>query len=255
MERTPLIRRAFDAAVRPVNLLAPGLGTAVAGGLLTAGLPPLALAVGALSALTWGALVAWDVASKPRPAPPPPPPQKTLAAPFAGLLSGVEASARAVMDRIDGHDGAVGTTLLEVRADCVALVEAARRLAQRGDTVHHWLVSHSSEDVRAQIKELGEAQKRARDPAAAASLESAVQARRNELKARDGIRDIGERIIAELVATDAGLDELHARVVALTLADPTDSDARTDAVARDVRALRDQVSLLEKAAAATLLEV
>jgi hypothetical protein len=255
VDRTHLLRRTFNAAVRPVNLLAPGLGTAVAGSLLTAGLPPLALAVGALSALTWGAMVAWDVVSKSDPTAPVAALEPELAAPFGALLQAVEESAQAVMDRIDAHDGAVGTTLLEVRADCVALVEAARRLAQRGDTVHRWMITHDSDDVRAQIKELGEAQKRARDKAAAASFEAAVQARRNELKARDGIRDIGERIIAELVATDAGLDELHARVVALTLSDPADADARSDAVARDVRALRDQVSLLEKAAAATLLEV
>ncbi|MEQ1568003.1 MAG: hypothetical protein ABMA64_20355, partial [Myxococcota bacterium] len=74
-----------------------------------------------------------------------------------------------------------------------------------------------------------------------------------QLATFDELRVLGERVTAELLAVEAELGELDARLARLGLSDPTDA-APTDA-ASEVRALRERMHILEQSAANTLREV
>lgn len=252
MSRPPLLRRALDASVKPLNLVAPGVGVAAAGALVAMGLPPLALAVGSLSVAAWGAMVAWDVATPKPPPPPPPPPKRLQAVHLQQAIDAIRRSAESVRGRIDGHDGVLSTSLAELRADCDGLVDSAEEMARRGDAVWTFLRSHDPAPVQRELEDLRRRARTLRDAEAAASLESAAEARGRQLEAWAGLRTLHDRIAAELVAVGAALDELNVRVVQLTLQDPGDA---VPEIGSDLKALRDRVQVLERSAAATLREV
>ena len=255
--RAPLLRRLLDASVKPLNLVAPGVGAAAAGALVVIGLPPLALAAGSLAVAAWGAMVAWDLAIPPAPAPatPPPAPPRRLQAPdLQQAIEGIRASAATVRARIDAHDGILSTSLLELQADCDALVASAEAMARRGDAAYAFLLAHDPARIQQELDALRRRAKSAQDPEAGASLQSAVASTERRLAAWSGLETIHDRIAAELLAVDAALDELDVRVVQLTLQDPGDAvpGARLGA---DLVLLRDRVQLLERSAAATLQEM
>lgn len=258
VSRPSLLRRAVDASVRPVNLVAPGVGVAAASGLLAVGLAPLALAVGSLSVAAWGAMVAWDVASPkpaPPPPPPPPPPPKLEALHLQQAIEGIRRSAARVRERIDAHDGVLAASLLEVGANCATLVESAEEMARRGDAVYVFLRGHDPALVHREIEERRRLARAARDPEAAASLERAAEAKERQLRAWSELRDLHDRIAAELVAVGSALDELGVRVMQLTLQDPADAAVSGAGVGKELQSLRDRVQVLERSAAATLQEV
>lgn len=255
--RAPLLRRAIDASVRPLNLVAPGVGAAAAGALVAMGLPPLALAAGSLAVAAWGAMVAWDLSIPPPPEPatPPPAPPRRLQAPdLQRAIEGIRASAATVRARIEGHDGVLSTSLLELQADCDALVESAEAMARRGDAAWLFLRAHDPARIQGELDELRRRAKHAQDPEAGASLQSAVESKERQLAAWSGLRTVCDRIAAELVAVAAALDELDVRVVQLTLQDPGDPVPGAK-LGADLDLLRDRVQLLERSAAATLQEV
>ena len=107
MADVPLLSRLATAAVRPLHLLPAGVGAVTAGGLVFLGLPPLALAVGALSIGAWGALVAWDLASA-KPAH-----GRLGTSALETLLEEVRSSAGRITDRIDAHEGVLAPSLLD----------------------------------------------------------------------------------------------------------------------------------------------
>lgn len=250
-----IVRRAVDAATRPMNLVAPGVGTLAAGGLVAMGMPPLALAIGALSLSAWGAMVAWDLAS-PAPAKPPPErrPPEIDSVELKRLLTAVYRAAWNVRRQVDEHEGVLSSSLLELRAECEGLLDSADETALRGDTLYAWLRSHDPNAIHQEARDRADAAHRARDVEVARSLRTAADAKARQLETYRELRALLDRISAELVAAEATLDELHARVMKLTLSDPGDAVARLS-VGQDLAELRKRLQVLEKSAAATLREV
>lgn len=252
--RPTLIRRAVDAATRPVHLVPPGVGITAAGSLLALGQAPLAVVVGGLSMLTWGAMVAWDLATPPAPPEPEPPPPGLDAPHLQKALDAVRAAAASVREPIDAHDGVLGASLLEIRVAADGLVDSAEGLARRGDAVYRYLRTYDPAEIQREADQLARASQGARDAETAASLASAAEAKRKQLATWKELRAQHDRIEAELIAVEAELDSLHARVVHLTLNDPGDTSAGAS-IGRELASLGTRMSMLEKAAAATLSEV
>jgi peptidoglycan/xylan/chitin deacetylase (PgdA/CDA1 family) len=255
-ERRQLYVRALEAATRGQNIVPAGLGVAAAGGLLAVGLAPIAAVVGALSAVTWGALVAWDLASHggalpPAPEPAPEEPVRLAAEHLQRRLDAVSAAARRVREPIDRYEGVLTDSLLEVGAASEELVERATALARRGDAIWRYLSANDPKQIEAEIAERRKSAGLLRDPTAAASLRQAADAKQEQLATWTALRDQHDRIAAELVAVDASLDALHARVVALTLNDPGDTAAGAS-IGAEIHALGQRMGLLERAAAETI---
>ncbi len=246
--------RLVGTAARPLNLLPVGLGGAAALGLVMAGLPPLALAVGALSLGTWGALVAWDLVSAPKPEPAPGP-ATTLASPrLQGQLDGLVVAAAAVQARIQAHEGVLSPSLAELNAECQHLLEAATGAALRGDTVLTMLAGVDQDALIRERDLRGRQARDASDPEVRRSLTSASEAKAREIETWQSLSTLANRIAAELVAADAALDELNVRVARMTLDDP--GSAETGGQVREqVKELSGRLNMLERAAQATLAEV
>lgn len=250
----PFGNRLIDAAARPLNLLPAGLGVVTAAGLTLAGLPPIGIAVGALSLGTWGALVAWDLLSAPRPAPAPGP-AKAIASPRlqAHLESLLEVGAR-VRARIDSHDGVLTPSLAELHAECQLLLDAATGAARRGDAVLS-LLAEVDRDALVRERDLRVREAReSNDPEVRRALTAAAEAKSRELGTWESLATLANRITAELVAADAAMDELNVRVVRVTLDDPG-SDESGRRVREQVKELASRLNVLERAAQATLEEV
>jgi hypothetical protein len=247
---------ALRAVVRPINLVAPGVGSAAAAGLLFLGMPALALTAGALSIVTWGALVAWDLVVPQAPALPGEPERKPFAA--AGIersWQSIRAAADRVRSAVDRHDGVLTGSLVELLADCEELVDSARGMASRGDAVHGYLRSHDPAEMARVAEDHVRSARSVRDPAARSSLEAAAGAKRRQLETWQELRTLYDRILAELVNVEAALDELHARVVKLTFDDPAVAADASERVGADLRSVRERVRVLEQSAAATLRDL
>ena len=253
-----LLGRALVAATRGSNLVPPGLGIAAAGGLLAAGLAPVAAVVGALSAVTWGALVAWDLAGPARASAPPPAPapddRDALAPHFAEAVAAIRAAAARVRDPIDHHDGILSDSLLEVGAATDELVERAEALVLRGDAIARHVTANDPQRIQKEIEQREASAASMRDAAAAASLRVAADAKKRELATWTELRDQHARIVAELVAVESSLDALRARVVALTLNDPGDAAAGAT-IGAELHELGERLDVLERAAAATIRSI
>jgi hypothetical protein len=246
----PLMQRAIDASVRPLNLLAPGVGVAAAGGLLALGFPPLAIAAGAMSLATWGALVAWDLSA----APAAEPSRKPFATPqLERAYSAIAAAADRVRAAIDAHDGVLSSSLVELRASCDELVDGAARMAARADAIAAFLRTHDPQQMERGIEETLRNARQVRDPTARDSLLAAADAKRRQLASLGELHTLFDRILAELVGIEAALGELHARVVKLTFDDP--ERALDVGVGDELRTVQERVRVLEQSAAATLREL
>jgi hypothetical protein len=254
-----LLGRALVAATRGSNIVPPGLGIAAAGGLLAVGLAPVAAVVGALSAVTWGALVAWDLAGSPGPGPgpgsnPDPDPDPDLAPHFAQALTAIRAAAARVREPIDQHDGVLSDSLLEVGAATDDLVSRAEALVRRGDAIARHIRGSDPQRIEQEMQQREASAASMRDAAAAASLRMAADAKRRELATWAELRDQHARIVAELVAVESSLDALRARVVALTLNDPGDASAGAT-IGAELHELGERLDVLERAAAATIRSI
>jgi hypothetical protein len=255
-----LLRRALDASVRPINLLAPTVGVVAGGALLAVGFPPLALAAGALSVATWGALVAWDIANAApellREGPPEPPRAPKLESIQLARAHGaiLEAAGR-VRRAVSSHEGVLSTSLLEIQAATDELVEAATGMATRGDALFRFLSEHDPSDLRRMAEEHQRSARGMRDPEVAASLRAAAEAKRRQLETLEELRTLYDRILAELLSVEAALGELHARVVKLTFDDPSHAVTTAHSVGGELAGVRQRVQLLERSAAATLREL
>ncbi|MCA9489960.1 MAG: hypothetical protein KC621_08555 [Myxococcales bacterium] len=252
--------RFVNAAVRPLHLAPAAVGLVGSAGLLVLGLAPLAVALGGLSVSAWGAMVAWDLVSQP--AALPGPKEADRSQPLSRGISALhlrravdelEEKSRRVRKRIDAHDGVLSGSLLEVRADCDGLLAGSVAMARRGDTIHAYLQSSDPMLIEREAEDRERAARGARDPATAEAFRSAAEAKRRQLQTWTQLRQLHDRIVAELVSAGAALDELDARVVRVTLDDPGES--RDVTVGREVKALRERISILEQSAAKTLQEV
>jgi hypothetical protein len=134
------------------------------------------------------------------------------------------------------------------------LLDSADETALRGDTLYAWLRSHDPNAIHQEARDRADAAHRARDVEVARSLRTAADAKARQLETYRELRALLDRISAELVAAEATLDELHARVMKLTLSDPGDAVAGLS-VGQDLAELRKRLQVLEKSAAATLREV
>jgi hypothetical protein len=248
------VSRFLTAATRPLHVLPTGVGAVGAAGLLAMGLAPLAVALGVLSVGTWGALTAWELATPPKAPPPPPDPLDGIrSADLRDQLRAVIEAAERVRVRIEGHDGVLDSSLAEILAEQRDLVQAAITTARRGDAVWRLLGSIDPNLLRREIAERRDAARRASDPAVARSLDEAAAAKEREMETWRGLAGLVDRIRAELVAADAGLDELHARVVRLTLDDPA---AVLDAdVHGQLRSMAARLQGLERSVDDTLKEM
>jgi hypothetical protein len=246
----PLLRRAARAAARPLHLVPPGAGAVAAAGLIALGQAPFAAAVGLLAAGAWGALVAWDLLTPP---PPPAPDGPTFRSPAVREAHArVEAAARRVVARALGHDGSLGPALVELSAEAEDLLSAATLAAQRADAA---LALLSEADLPRRERELTAARARARearDPPLRAALTEAAERQAAALQTWAGLRQLVDRIQAELAVVLAALDELDARVARLGLDDPGSAGP---ALQTELHDLSTRLQALERAAAQTLLEM
>lgn len=255
----PLPKRLVNAAVKPLNLVPAGVGTAAAAGLLVAGLAPVAAAVGLLSLGTWGAMVAWDLATPP-PAPPPPPPPPDPAATIRtpqlqSLLRAVLAASGRVRARVEAHDGVLTPTLVELGGEADELVAAAVDATRRGDAAAALLGTLDAAGLAREVDERRAVARRATDAEVRRSLSEAAEAKARTLETWRELRRLIDRIGAELVATEAALDELHARVARVSLDDPGDPAAGGAQVRTQLHELSTRLHALERSAADTLKEM
>lgn len=246
--------RVVTAATRPLHLLAPGVGIAAAGGLLAVGLPPLAVAVGALSLGTWAALTGWELVQRPPAPPPPPDPASELRAPdLRERLRAVLDAAARVTAHVHGHEGVLDGTLAELEAEQQELVTAATSAARRADKVWLLLGAVDPAALQREVEERRAAARAARDPEVARPYEEAADAKERELATWRSLARLLERARAELVAAEAALDELRARVARLMLEDPgvgLGGDIRAQ-----VRSLSERLHGVERAVDDTLREL
>ena len=201
-----------------------------------------------------GALVAWDLAGS---APVPEPeaePEPDVAPHFAEALAAIRAAAARVRDPIDHHDGILSDSLLEVGAATDDLVARAEALVRRGDAIGRHVSGTDPQRIEREIQQREASAASMRDPAAAASLRVAADAKRRELSTWAELRDQHARIVAELVAVESSLDALRARVVALTLNDPGDA-AAGESIGAELHELGERLDVLERAAAATIRSI
>ena len=252
-------KRLMRAAAKPLNLLPAGVGAVTAAGLAVGGLPPVAIAVGALSLASWGALVAWDMVSAPSENPEPDP--------AAGIASpGLQAHLQSLMDvggriraRIDAHEGMLTPSLVELRAECQELIEAATGAALRGDTLVALLADVDRAALLAERDQRVREAREAGDPEVERALTAAAEAKTREIQTWQSLATLANRIAAELVAADAAMDELNVRVVRVTLEDPGAAEDGIgepgQRVREQVKALASRLNGLERAAKATLEEV
>ncbi|MEQ1508362.1 MAG: hypothetical protein ABMB14_39390, partial [Myxococcota bacterium] len=158
-----------------------------------------------------------------------------------------------VQAAIDRHDGVLSGDLVDLGVTARALGHRPGRVDERGDAVFVFLSTHDPEVIARTAADHVRQARSVRDPAAAASLEAAADARRRQLQTWEQLRVLFERIGAELVSVEAGLDELHARVVKLTFDDPSTADVPS--IGQDLATLHDRVRLLERSAEATLRDL
>lgn len=252
----PLPRRLVNAAVKPLHLVPAGLGTAAAAGLLAAGMAPLAAAVGLLSLGTWGAMVAWDLVSPTPPPPPPPDPTEAIRAPhLRSLLGAVLAANARVRERVEAHDGALTPALVELAGEADELVSAALDATRRGDAADALLSGLDAAGLAREVEERRELARRAADPEVRRSMSEAAEAKARTLEAWRELRRVIDRIAAELVATEAALDELQARVARVTIDDPGAPGAGGAQVRLQLHELSTRLHTLERSAADTLKEM
>ncbi len=261
---TPPGRRFLDAAVKPLHLLPPGLGAMAAGGLLVAGFPPLAIAVGALSMGAWGAMVAWDLVTPAPPVPTPPPPD-----PLAGirterlraLLMAVRRAGARVTEQVEAHDGAVSPSLVASPAATSSSSHSAAistrdgEATRRADGLWTQLSAVDQAVLGREQADRAAAASHAADPEVARALQLAADAKSREMTTWRELGRLVERIAAELVAAEASLDELHARVIRVTHDDPADASAGGAQVRDQVKELAGRLQVLERSAAETLKEI
>lgn len=246
--------RLIGAAAKPLNLLPVGLGGITAAGLLLGGLPPLAIAVGALSFGTWAALVAWDLVSAPRPVATPEPAARLLSPRLQGHLDSLNAVGASVRGRIDGHEGVLTPSLAELNAECQHLLEAATGAAKRGDVVLSMLAGVDRAALTLERDLRVREARAANDPEVRRSLTAASEAKAREIETWQSLATLANRISAELVAADAAMDELNVRVARMTLDDPGAADPGGQ-LRDQVKGLASSLNTLERAAQATLEEV
>lgn len=252
----PMPRRLVNAAVKPLHLVPAGLGTVVAAGLLAVGMSPLAAAVGLLSLGTWGAMVALDLRSKPGPPPPPSDPAEAVRTPhLRGLLRAVLAANARVRARVAAHDGALTLTLVELAGEADELVSAALDAARRGDAAVALLSGLDGAALAQDVEERRALALRASDPEVRRSMSEAAEAKARTLESWRELQRVVDRISAELVATEAALDELHARIARLTIDDPGDPGAGGAQVRAQLHELSTRLHALERTAAETLKEM
>lgn len=250
----PPVRRTVDAFVQPLNLAPTGVGTVAAGVLLVVGQVPLALLAGGLGLVATGALVAWDLFGTSAA----PPPEADWALPKSAQLRAelieIHGGLARLRARVAEHeDAVVADALRSLEQDAAQLVVVADRIAARGDTIHELLDAQSSDQLTRSARERRAAARQAADPAVAKALKAAADANEREHATWRELATLYDRIVAELVATDAALDELHARVVRLAVSDPGDTSA--DDVGTELGALRGRLETLERAAAQTMKEM
>lgn len=249
-----LLRRIFDASVHLRNLLPPAIGLIASLSFMIAGFVKFAILACFFALATWVILVA-----------------RTLRAPslstilnedpplesvqLARAKRSILIAADQVRSAAAGHHGVLSTSLLDVVTHCNALVTASSVVASRGDALFRFLRIHDPSELRRMADEHTRAARGMRDPEVAGSLRSAADAKRRQLETLEELRTLYDRILAELLAVEATLGELHARVVKLTFDDPAHAVTMAGSVNGELESIKQRVQRLERSAAATLREL
>ncbi|MSP55929.1 MAG: hypothetical protein EXR69_10050 [Myxococcales bacterium] len=246
--------RLIGAAAKPLNLLPVALGGITATGLLLGGLPPLAVAVGAISFGAWAALVAWDLVSVPKAEATPRPVVSSLSPRLQAHLDSLNAVGASVRERIKGHEGVLTPSLVELNAECQHLIDAATGAAKRGDAVLAMLAGVDRDELRLERDLRAREARAATDAEVRRSLTAASEAKTREIETWQSLATLASRISAELVAADAAMDEINVRVARMTLDDPGSADAGGQ-LRDQIKGVASRLYTLERAAQATLEEV
>lgn len=253
-ETVSLFRRALSASIRPRHLIPPALGIAASVSLLLVDLVPFAFATALLSFVAWATLVTRELLSS----------SPQAIAESTPTLESVQLARahRAILSAADrvrtsarSHDGALSDSLGDVVIHCDELVVASAAMAARGDALFRFLRVHDPSELRRMADEHTRAARSMKDAEVAGSLRSAAEAKRRQLETIEELRTLYDRILAELLAVEATLGELHARVVKLTFEDPAYALSVAGTVGGELSSVRQRVQRLERSAAATLREL
>ncbi len=238
-----------------LNLSLLGVGSAAAGA-LSLGLGPVVGGMTlALSAVTYGALVGLDLfnpkfvektllADRPGPAP------ATTAvevesAELRAQLDAVRAANHRVVSQIDGMGGVFTDALQEIAVRAATLVEEAARMASESNTLVRYLADGSEAALRAEADKLEKRAFATRDAEAASGFRQAAEARRSQLRTRDEMAALVERLSAQLSLIETALDEMRARLVKMGAQDAGDVENVGRSMVGRLTSLRQEVGVLE----------
>jgi len=263
----------ITAATRPINLGLAGVGVAAGLALLVTGMGAVpGIALLALSLVTWVGLTAWDTLFNPRlreeviaraAASSPPKEETTAEVPLGDgtppelrrAYEQVQRASQQIRQAMDGTGDLLQDHLVETWGHCTQLVDQAGKIAQRGNRLYAYLRSVNPNAVRQEIQDLQNRARRTRDEGAAAAYREAAQARQQQVEAWQQIEGLYERVKAEMVALQSRLDEVHARVIRLDASDLDGAVQAGQTMSSQLKSLNEEVTVLERAVAATLKEV
>ncbi|MEQ1502897.1 MAG: hypothetical protein ABMB14_11740 [Myxococcota bacterium] len=206
----------------------------------------------AVGALTYAALVAWDLLAvgggspKPTPRPTVPDPATVddpeLRRLVGQLRAAADERARALADTPDSVATHLGTAL----ATCDDLERNAAVLVARAIDLGAWLATQDRDATRAEAERLAGLAKRTRDPAARAEYERARASRDDHLRALDDVAAARERIDAHLARIASTLAGVPPKLVRMRALDAEAMDLVGTEVARDLATVDREVRLFEQ---------
>lgn len=241
-----------------VNPIAVGvLGVGVVAGAVLHSVP-----VGALAAVTYLALVAWDLMSgvgakrlvdglaadgaSTRSAVALPDPDGLFDGEIRRSVERIVAAraerTRVLADTPDSVAGHLGSALMSVED----LEKNAVVLVRRAEDLARWLATQDVTDARAEIARLDDLANRTRDPAAAAEYTRARDERGEHVRALDDVEASLDRIRAHLSRIAASLASISPKLVRMRALDAEAMDLVGAEVANDLAALDGEVRVFEQ---------
>lgn len=237
------------------NLTLLGLGSATAGGLALAMGPVAGALTLALSAVSYGALVAMDIFSPrfvERVLSPPAPAQPTstdageiVSAEVRAELVAVKAAHARVVTELRESGGVFGADLVEIATRADGLVEQAGQLALRSNLLFVFLSEKDESKLTAEAEGLERRADSTRDAEAAAGFRQAAASRRGALQTRVEIAALVDRIQAQLTLISSALEEMRGRLVKMRAQDAGDMGRIGASMVDRLTSLRDEVGVLE----------
>jgi hypothetical protein len=228
-------RKTAEAVMSPAAIVAAGGGASVA---ILAGAPLVAIA--AVGAIAYGAVVAFRLPRKPKPMRGIDP--KTLSQPWARYVHEALGARRRFGEVVQSaRSGPVRDRLVEIGSRIDAAVQECWRVARRGDALDEGVYSLNLREVTYRLDQIRGSRPAAED--ASESYDRTVEALEAQLASGERLARVAGDARQRLEVLDARLDESVARAVELSLSAGDASDlsglgADVDQLVGDMEALR-----------------